>query len=189
MSERKGKQERFTAPKKNYTLIYVLVAVFVVVGALSINFMAGGGEKTVADANAYNVGAPVDYQNPVEMTDITNTVADGKVAINLDEVKKAGIIFTEYNQGGKQLKLTAWVSPSGNVTAAVSMCEPCRGDRFHIEGKEIVCNVCGTRWTLEDLQGVSGGCLTYPPDKVKYEVKDGKILMDEAQIQAWQPRA
>jgi uncharacterized membrane protein len=189
MSERKEKQERFAAPKKNNILIYALAAIFVVVGVLGVYFVRGGSSKNAAgESAAYNVGAAVTYQNPIEMTDVKNNVADGKVAISLDDVKKNSIIYTEYNQNGKKLELTAWVAPSGNITAAVSVCEPCRGYKFHIDGSDIVCNTCGTRWTLEELKGISGGCLAYPPDKLKYEVKDGKILLDEAQIQAWKPR-
>ena len=186
MANRKEKQEKFSAPKKNNTLIYVAIGVFLIAGVAASVFFTQGSSKS--EAATFNTGAPVTYGQSIEMTDITNTVAAGKVAINLDEVKKAGIVYTEYNQGGKKLALTSWVSPLGNLVAAVSLCEPCRGVKFHIEGKELVCNTCGTRWTLDGLNGVSGGCLKYAPDKLKYEVKDGKILMDETQIQAWQPR-
>lgn len=186
MNKRQEKQARFTQPKKNNMLLYVAIGVVLIAVGASIVFLKGSGGKS--EAAAYNVGSPVTYSQPVEMTDVTNTVNNGKVAIDLEEVKKAGIVYTEYNQNGKKLPLTAWVAPNGDVRAAVSMCEPCRGYKFHIEGNELVCNTCGTRWTLDTLQGTAGGCLQYPPDNLKYEVKDGKILIDEAQVQAWKPR-
>lgn len=185
MSNRSDKQEKFTQTKKSNMTMWVIAAVAIVVVGVGVSmFLSKGGSQASA---AYNIGQAVSYGN-VEMTDVANTVSNGKVAVALDEVKKAGIIYTEYNQNGKNLALTAWVAPNGDVQAAVSMCEPCRGKKFHIEGNDIVCNTCGTRWNLTTLEGVSGGCLKYPPDKVKFEVKDGKILMDESQIKAWQPR-
>lgn len=188
MTSRNEKQQKFSAPKKNNTFLYAAIGFFVVVGITASVYFTQGGNSPKAEAAAYNTGSAVTYSQPVEMTDIKNTVEGDKIALNIADVKKAGIVYTEYNQNGKKVALTAWVAGNGDVTAAVSMCEPCRGNKFHIEGNEIVCNVCGTRWTLDTLQGVSGGCLKYPPDKVKYQVNDGKILLDKAQVDAWQPR-
>ena len=188
MENRKEKQEKFMAPKKNNTMMYVGIVVLLVLAITSSIYFTKqptGGSENVA---AYNIGNTVAYEQPVEMTDVTNTVNAGKVSIDLEEVKKAGIVYTEYNQNGKKVALTAWVAQNGELSSAVSLCEPCRGYKFHIEGNDLVCNACGTRWTLDTLQGISGGCLTYPPDRLKYEVVDGKILLDEAQIQAWKPR-
>ncbi len=185
MSNRTVKQQKFTANKKNNRPIYVAIGLFmVVVVAAGIYLMLGKSNSP----SVFNIGSPVTYSQTVQMTDVNNTVENGKIAVNLEEVKKDGIVYTEYNQNGKKLALTAWVAQNGNVIAAVSMCEPCNGFKFHIEGNELVCNSCGTRWTLDTLQGVSGGCTKYPPDALKYEVKDGKILLDEAQVVAWEPR-
>ena len=57
-----------------------------------------------------------------------------------------------------------------------------------IEGGQIVCNVCGTRWDLETLKGVSGGCQGYPPDVLKSTTDGGKISVDEATVLAWKAR-
>ena len=183
--DRTAKQEKFTAPKKNNNMLFIIVGVVLIAGVMAGVFFLGGKENNAKAA--FNVGSEVNYQS-VEMTTIENTVSNGKVAIDLEAVKKAGIIYTEYDQNGKKLALTAWVANNGNVVTAVSLCEPCRGYKFHIEGTDLVCNACGTRWTLDSLQGISGGCLTYPPDSLEYEVVDGKILMNEAEIVAWQPR-
>ena len=187
MENRKEKQGKFMAPKKNNTIMYVGVAVIAILMITAGVFFTkyGGGSKNAA---AYNIGTTVAYAQPVEMTDVANTVNAGKVSIDLEAVKKAGIIYTEYNQNGKKVALTAWIAQNGELHTSVSLCEPCRGYKFHIEGNDLVCNACGTRWALDTLQGISGGCLTYPPQRLNYEVKDGKVLLDEAQIQAWKPR-
>jgi hypothetical protein len=68
------------------------------------------------------------------------------------------------------------------------MCEPCQSESFHISGDELVYDSCNTKWTLNELQGVSGGCALYPPEELNYRVVDGKVLILESDLQAWTPR-
>jgi uncharacterized membrane protein len=83
----------------------------------------------------------------------------------------------------------AYITPSGKLVSAVSMCEPCRSTKFHIEGEEMVCNACGTRWTMEGLQGISGGCVAYPPDVLAHTIEGGKVKIQDTIILDWKPRA
>ena len=116
------------------------------------------------------------------------TVEGGKVSIPVDEVKTKKIVYWDYNQNGKKVPLMAYVTPSGAVKMAVRICEPCNGFSFHIEGKEIVCDVCGTRWELETLKGTAGGCQGYPPDLLQSTIEGGKITVDEAKVTSWKAR-
>lgn len=125
----------------------------------------------------------------LDMTEIKTTVKDGFLQFSLAEVKSKGLIYCEYQKGGKKIPLTAYVTPKGKLVTAVSMCEPCRSTRFHIEGKNLVCNACNTIWTLEDLKGISGGCLKYPPDVIVHSLEGDNIKIKEADILAWKPRA
>jgi uncharacterized membrane protein len=127
----------------------------------------------------------VDYGGQVvKMVEIASTVSNGKIAVPLDAVTTGKIVRFVYDN----LPLVAYISPSGRVVTAVSVCEPCNSTRFHIQDEMMVCNSCGTRWTLEGLQGVSGGCLNYPPDVIPSTVAGGKVLIDEARVRAWKPR-
>ncbi len=125
----------------------------------------------------------------LDMTDIKAMVKNGYLQFSLAEVKSKGLIYCEYQKGGKKIPLTAYISPQGKLVTAVSMCEPCRSTRFHIEGKNLVCNSCNTVWTLEDLQGISGGCLKYPPEVIAHTLEGDNIKIKEAAILAWKPRA
>jgi uncharacterized membrane protein len=160
------------------------IAALVVVIA-GVIFFQSRSEKNPTIAAQPQVTNAVDYGGQiVRMTEIEATVADGKIAIPLDAVKTNKIVRFVYNN----LPLVAYIAPSGRVVTGVSMCEPCRSTRFHIQDDMMVCNSCGTRWTLEDLQGVSGGCLNYPPDAVPSAVTGDKILIDEAKVKDWRPR-
>ena len=115
------------------------------------------------------------------MTDITVPAAvDGKISLPLATIKEKKMIWFSY--GANKTPVLAYVAPSGKIVTAISMCEPCRSERFHIEGDQLVCNACGTRWTLEELKGISGGCPEYPPEKLENQITGDKVSLSEKDI-------
>ncbi|HSB04378.1 MAG TPA: Fe-S-containing protein, partial [Thermodesulfobacteriota bacterium] len=105
-----------------------------------------------------------------------------------ETVMEKKIVRLEYEGKDAVIPLVAYITQAGKVVTAVSMCEPCRSTRFHIKEKTLVCNACATEWNLETLQGISGGCLNYPPDVLPSTIGNGKILIDEKIVQQWKPR-
>jgi hypothetical protein len=89
---------------------------------------------------------------------------------------------------GNGLPLIAYVAPSGKLVVATSLCEPCRSWDFHIEGGDLVCNACFTRWDLNTLKGVEGGCLDYPPAELTVAVEGDVIQIQQSDLEAWTPR-
>jgi uncharacterized membrane protein len=135
------------------------------------------------------VSGRVDYAGQkITMTDIQAKVEKGKISIPLDVVKEKKMVRFEYENNGNKIPLLAYITQTGRVVTAVSMCEPCRSTRFHIEDKKIVCNACGTEWNLETLKGIQGGCLNYPPDIIPSTIEKDRIQMDEKIITQWKPR-
>ncbi|MGE5549789.1 MAG: DUF2318 domain-containing protein [Bacteroidota bacterium] len=123
----------------------------------------------------------------VSMTDITVPAAtDGKIALSLAAIKEKKLIWFAY--GADRTPVLAYVAPSGKIVTAISMCEPCRSERFHIEGDQLVCNACGTRWTLEDLKGISGGCPEYPPEILDNQINGDQVVLSEKAVLTWKPR-
>ena len=112
-------------------------------------------------------GEKINYSqnDKLQQTIVESKVENGKAIVTtLSTVKEKKFIWTEYKANGKMVPLTAFAQPDGKVMVAVSFCEPCKGETFHITGNQIVCNVCGTVWDLQTLKGISGGCQTYPPE-------------------------
>jgi uncharacterized membrane protein len=118
----------------------------------------------------------------------TATTENGRVGITVQEVTEKKLVAWDYKRGDTTVPLLAYTTPSGAVKIAVRMCEPCNGFSFHIEGDQIVCNTCGTRWDLESSKGISGGCLGYPPEVLPSSVVGGKITVDEQKLASWKPR-
>ena len=135
------------------------------------------------------VSEKVDYAGQtVRMTDIQAKVEKGKISIPVETVMEKKLVRLEYEGKDAVIPLVAYITQAGRVVTAVSMCEPCRSTRFHIKDKSLVCNTCATEWNLETLQGISGGCLNYPPDVIPSTTENGKILIDEKTVQQWKPR-
>jgi uncharacterized membrane protein len=135
------------------------------------------------------VSGRVDYAGQrIAMTDIQAKVEKGRISIPLDMVKEKKMVRFEYENNAIRVPLLSYITPSGRVVTAVSMCEPCRSTRFHIEDKKLVCNACNTEWNLETLKGIQGGCLNYPPDVIPSTIEKDRIQMDEKFITQWKPR-
>jgi hypothetical protein len=170
--------------------VFIAMAVFIIVSFTVIN-----SNNTPAIANrweggTYNIGRQVDYSGKrIAMTDIELKVEDGKVMYPLDAVIQNSFIYTEYDKNQFRLPLMAFISPSGRVVAAVSYCEPCRSESFHIDGRDLVCDSCRTRWQMSDMRGISGGCKEYAPEELNYEVIDGMVVISEKDIMSWVPRS
>ncbi len=124
----------------------------------------------------------------ISMTDVQAKVENGKISIPFNVVLEKRLVRFEYKGKKGTLPLLAYITPSGRVVTAVSMCEPCRSTRFHIKGKTLVCNACYTEWDLETLKGVKGGCLDYPPDPIPSSLENGLIVIDEKDVVQWKPR-
>ncbi|MHB9095762.1 MAG: Fe-S-containing protein [Eubacteriales bacterium] len=193
---RSEKKNKFTENRKSKSGTYFLL------GILVVGIIAAGAygllRKSSADADAVNIGA-VDYTGQaLEFGKVQATDSGGDVTVSLSDIKNKktttfdvqGINFT-LNNGTpfNYVPLLAFVSPKGNLTVATSLCEPCSGTTFHVEGDQLVCNSCGTRWSLDGLQGISGGCTKYPPETIKYTVQGDKLIIKKADLQNWKPRA
>lgn len=119
----------------------------------------------------------------------TGATESGKVSISVQEVAEKKLVYWDYQQGNTKVPLLAYATPSGALKLAARLCEPCNGYSFRVEGTNLVCNTCGTRWDLETSKGISGGCLEYPPEVLPSTLADGKLSADEAKIASWKPRA
>jgi len=84
---------------------------------------------------------------------------------------------------GAYVPLMVELTPSGKVVGALRVCEPCGSFSFHIEeSKYIVCDLCGTRWDVETLSGVSGGCVNYPPPRLGESLSGNLVEIDLSKL-------
>jgi len=175
--------------RKSYWLPISLAIIAIALGGFGYWIIA---EKSSADPRVSSqpkVSGKVDYTGQtIRMTDSQAEVKNGKISIPLETVMEKKIVRFEYEKNGVKLPLLSYMTQSGRVVTAVSMCEPCRSTRFHIENKTLVCNACNTEWDLENLKGIRGGCLNYPPDVIPSTIEKDRIQIDEKIVTQWKPR-
>ncbi len=183
--------------KSNWIVIgIVLILGLAATGFYFINALDRINQQQVAEVTRgqggnYNIGQPVSYQGLlVGMTDIELIEIGEMVAFPLSVIEEKKIIAADYmfNSSKSRLPITAYISPEGRVVVAVAVCEPCQSESFHIRGQELVCDACATKWDLNTLEGISGGCMNYPPDELPYTVIDGMVKVEKAALEAWRPR-
>jgi uncharacterized protein len=185
-----AKREKLLGPKRKIPS-WKIIAIILVAVALPVSWLIFK-ESPQAESSrprATQVMDRVNYQNQsVSMTKVDVTVQKGTVEVPLDMVKNNKLVSFEYPRTDGGIPLLAYITPAGKLVTAVSVCEPCNSTRFHIEGNQMVCNSCFTRWDLETLKGISGGCLKYPPDTLPHEVQGGKLTIKEPDLKNWKPR-
>jgi hypothetical protein len=186
-----SKRERLLGEKKRIPS-WKIIAIILVALALPVSWLIlkEGSHAESKGITGTQVMDRVNYQNQsVSMTKVDVTVQKGAVEVPLDLVKNNKLVSFEYNRPDGRIPLLAYITPAGKLVTAVSVCEPCNSTRFRIEGNQMVCNSCFTRWDLETLKGISGGCLKYPPDTLPHEIQGGKLTVKELDLKNWKPRA
>ena len=185
-----AKREKLLGQKKKIST-WKIIAVILVAAVVPASWLIlrGGPQAESKGINGTQVMERVNYQNQsVSMTKVDVTVQQEAVEVPLDLVKKEKLVSFEYLRPDGRIPLLAYITPAGKLVTAVSVCEPCNSTRFHIEGNQMVCNSCFTRWDLETLKGISGGCLNYPPDTLRHKIQGRKLTIKELDLKNWKPR-
>jgi hypothetical protein len=189
--EWQDKREKVTGrggpERKRWTKRLVMAGVVVAAVGWVYTNMPDGANATIKAQSA--VVGPAKY-SPAgqQMFDIPSRAENGKIIVPLDLVKEKKFVAFNYQAAQKLLPLLAYVSGEGKIVTAISMCEPCNSQRFHMTGEDIVCNSCGTTWKIDTLEPVSGSCSKYPPDVVPNTVVGNEIQIDEQVVAHWQRR-
>lgn len=195
--------------RKKTGLSSTTILIGLMIGAMAVGgFMltrngaqAGKQVNTPKHVRRISISGPVDYtEERVDMKKVPHKTEGKWITIKLSDVKKHKLVRFEFrspkinvkqrNFAGKPvLPVMAMVTPPGELMVGVSYCEPCRSTTFHTERDlSLTCNICGTKWDAESLIAWSGACMPFPPDEIKVEVKDGKILIPKAYLEEWEPR-
>lgn len=186
----RDKKEKVLGEKKHsYWVPTSLVVAALILGGIGYWLIREKAEADPRVSAQPRTAERVDYGGQtISMTDIQATVKNGKISIPVDVLKEKKMVRFEYENRGAKIPLLSYITQSGRVVTAVSMCEPCRSTRFHIQDKTLICNACNTEWNLENLKGIRGGCLNYPPDVIQSQIEKNQIVIDEKTVMQWKPR-
>ncbi len=160
-----------------FTLILILISTLIL-GCIGSN---PGTDKTLTpiipdDPGKYGVTGRGTKDAPYILS-----AKSGTVTIPFSIIKD-GIQYYTYN-GIKLLTLKGFTG----VQTRISVCEPCRGYSFHLQnnGREVVCDTCGTVWSAQDFRGISGGCTAYPPPPLASSLSGDNVTVKTTDIDRW----
>jgi nitrite reductase/ring-hydroxylating ferredoxin subunit len=66
----------------------------------------------------------------------------------------------------------------GDYYVRANVCPPCRSIGFSLDGDNLVCDTCRSRFEARTGKGISGACVNYPKDDVAYEVSGASLAME-----------
>lgn len=168
----------------NKKILFIPIILVVALTAYYLSSSAGSGyikgtfysDTSVTDRKAY---ISENFLSDKKLVFVDLKLKD---SVSVLDFKGRKLPLGSYKDGA-YLPLMIILTPSDQVIAAVRVCEPCGSFSFHIEGsKYIVCDLCGTHWDIETLNGVSGGCASYPPPRLEELNDGGSVQVDLTSI-------
>ena len=163
----------------------------IVIAAILVAVLGYWGMNQFGGSDYPGLVSGVFFDAPVVEADTGKVIVPEEVAANnklvfvdvklesaTDEFTYLGRqIFLDTYRGGEYLPLVIINTPQGKTIGGIRVCEPCSSFSFHvIDKKYLQCDACGTRWNIETLQGISGGCINYPPPRLTTGLSNGIVI-------------
>lgn len=141
--------------KKILIIVAVLVIIVVVYLVISSNNKEVSNSKT-NQKNNQNITSQVDAQN--------SATEESGIVINKSEITNTAK-FYKYKLGNINMEVMAVKASDGSIRTALNTCQVCydsgRG-YYKQEGNYMVCQNCGNRFNLNQIEKVKGGCNPVP---------------------------
>lgn len=108
-------------------------------------------------------------------------VVGDTVSIPVSEVENNWNTHFKLGTQGGDINFMAYIV-DGEIYVRANACPPCRSVGFSLQRDILVCDTCRTTFEAETGDGIEGACVDYPKAPVSYEITDGNILMNEADL-------
>ena len=113
---------------------------------------------------------------PIKAKEITPTVSGDTVSIPVKTVQDNWNTHFLVNAPGGTMGFMAYALNDG-IHVRASICPPCRGKTYSLDGNTLVCDTCATTFNAATGIGIAGACLNYPKAAAAYEIVDGNLVM------------
>jgi len=122
-----------------------------------------------------------DGGNILRATWIQAEIEGDSVAIPVQDIDTAELIqFKVAGETGNMVFMAYRVDGQLHLRAAI--CPPCRSVGFSLDGGDLVCDTCGTRFEASSGAGLSGACKGYPKAEATGSVSEGKYVVTMADL-------
>lgn len=154
--------------KKNNNLVLGLVAL-IVIGIAAFTFLNSGKDDEIIKANS-------------KPTAISATDENGDMVILASDITETAT-FYGYDELDTYIEVLAVKSSDGTIRTAFNTCQVCyaSGRGYYIQQEDdLICQNCGNRFTMDDVEVTRGGCNPIPIVKEMKEVTDTTITIPKA---------
>jgi len=139
-----------------------------------------GDQPKVEEAIAYDT---VD----IEMVDIVVRDEGDELVFPLAELKRSRLVRFEYKTKTTTRPVLAYVAPNGKLVTAISVSEHCGSSRFKLNGTQILCAQCPSRWDMLTMEAYAC-CAKYYPDPIPSRVVGDDVHIAKSVIEQWAGR-
>ncbi len=70
----------------------------------------------------------------------------------------------------------------GDYYVRANVCPPCRSTSFSLDGDNLVCDSCRTRFEASTGAGISGACVNYPKAEVAHKMSGASLAMEMGEL-------
>ena len=113
---------------------------------------------------------------PIKAKEIAPTVSGDAVSIPVKTVQDNWNSHFLVNAPGGTMGFMAYMLNDG-IHVRASICPPCRGKTYTLDGNTLVCDTCATTFNAGTGAGIAGACVNYPKAAAAYEIVDGNLVM------------
>ncbi|HZY10617.1 MAG TPA: Fe-S-containing protein [Bacteroidota bacterium] len=166
------------------------ITIIIVFGVFIMIFTAHlpGGAHPIIDKQPSIAMATMYLDQVIEQHPIEVRLEDGKIIFPTSALLENKMVAFEYRSENTTYPLLAFISAEGKLVTAMRICEPCNSKTYRIEGMELACGNCETRWNLNNLEGLQGSCQKFPPDPIPSVIIGNEVHIDEAIVKNWKMR-
>ncbi len=139
----------------------------------------------VAPAPVPVIPSTVAATGPVTATPLIVSHDGDAVSIPLSAI--AEVVNAEFgiSVDERSLDFMAYIV-DGRLYVRASACPPCTSLAYTLDGDELLCEACDSRFDVVTGEGVAGACVDYPKASVPYEVDGDRVVMKVVDlVRAW----
>lgn len=167
---------------KNNNSLLIATAIVILCAAIGITFIKRQNKDTGSSAGISGTSEVSDAGNDT-VTEKKNdgdvqVIAEGEsLVIPVSDISSSASFYT-IEVDGTQMEVLAVLDSDGNIRTAFNTCQICysSGRGYYVqEGDVLVCQNCGNRFTVDQVEIEYGGCNPWPIFSENKTVTDDSI--------------
>lgn len=162
--ENKNMERRKNTGRKSNNILLVAVAVVLCIVVTIIYFIQQNNDTTTVSYTVSNTATEDAATEKKDDKDV-QVIAEGKsLVIPVSDISSTAS-FYPVEVEGTRMEVLAVADSEGNIRTAFNTCQICYGSGrgYYVqEGNVLVCQNCGNRFTVDQVEIQSGGCNPWP---------------------------